>query len=94
MTSPIFDEAIFISTVLKKCCDDFSVNPTAIFTENYMNEIGFDTEVEKSILKTLRDAARADDPIFDQSLHSYLLNKLEYALDDCYDSDDDTDSED
>ena len=89
-----FDEDAFISTIVKKCYEDFSVNPITFFTEYYIDEIGFNTEVEKSILKKLRDAATADAPIYDQSLHSYLLNKFEDTLDDCYDSDADTDSED
>lgn len=94
MTSPSFDETSFISTILQKCCDDYSVNPTTIFNEHYINNIGFDTEVEKTILKKLRDVASSDAPIYNESLYSYLINKLEYALDDCYDSDADTDSDD
>jgi hypothetical protein len=94
MTSPTFDEETFISTIVKKCNDDFSVNPNTIFTDYYISEIGFDTEVERSITKKLRDAASSYAPIYNQSLHSYLLNKFEDAMDDCYDSDADTDSED
>ena len=93
MTST-FDEETFISTIVKKCYDDFSVNPIDIFTENYINEIGFNTEVEKLVLQKLRDVADVDASIYDQSLYSYLLNKFEDTIDDCYDSDADTDNED
>jgi hypothetical protein len=95
MTSPaVFDTDAFIAAALKSCCDDYSLNPVSVFTEKYINEIGFDTETEKSILKDLRATECADSPVWNQSLYSYLLNKFEYALDDCYDSDADTDSED
>jgi hypothetical protein len=95
MTSPaVFDTDAFIATALRSCSDDYSLNPVSVFTEKYINEIGFDTETEKSILKDLRATACADSPVWNQSLYSYLLNKFEYALDDCYDSDADTDNED
>ncbi len=95
MTSPlVFDADTFIAAVLKSCRDDYSLNPVNVFTEKYTNEIGFDTEAEKSILKSLRATVSADSPVWNQSLYSYLLNELDYALDDCYDSDADTDSED
>jgi hypothetical protein len=93
MASPTFDEAAFISTILRICREDYSLNTTTIFTENYINEIGFNTEKEKSILQKLRDNAGPDSLIYDESLYSYLLNKFEYDLDDCYDSEEDTDIE-
>jgi len=94
MTSPTFDEATFISTILSICRNDYSLNTTTIFTENYISEIGFNTEKEKSILQTIRDKSGPDTRIYDESLYSYLFNKFEYELDDCYDSEDDTDTED
>ena len=95
MTSPsVFDAETFIAAVLKSCRDDYSLEPVNVFTEKYTNEIGFDTEIEKSILKGLRANVSADSPVWNQSLYSYLLNEFDYALDDCYDSDADTDSED
>jgi hypothetical protein len=50
--------------------------------------------IEKLVLQKLRDVADVDASIYDQSLYSYLLNKFEDTIDDCYDSDADTDSED
>ena len=95
MTSPlVFDADTFIAAVLKSCRDDYSLDPVNVFTEKYTNDIGFDTETEKSILKDLRATVSAESPVWNQSLYSYLLNEFDYALDDCYDSDADTDSED
>ena len=93
MTSTTFDEQTFIAAILSSSRSDHSLNPTDIYTEKYISEIGFNTETERLILEKLRKDASADSPIWDQSLHSYLLNKLDYELDDCYDSDADTDSE-
>jgi hypothetical protein len=93
MASPTFDESTFISTILRICREDYSLNTTTIFTENFINEIGFNTEKEKSILQTLRNNSGPDAHIYDESLYSYLLNKFEYELDDCYDSEEDTDEE-
>jgi hypothetical protein len=94
MTSTTFDEQTFIAAILSRCRSDHSLNPTDLYTEKYITEIGFNTETERLILEKLRKNESADSPIWDQSLHLYLLIKLDYALDDLYDSDADTDCED
>ena len=94
MTSPPFDADTFIAAILSSCRNDLSLNPTDVYTNKYSTEIGFETETEKSILEKLRNNASSYSPIWNQSLYSYLLNKLDYELDDLYDSDADTDSDD
>jgi hypothetical protein len=94
MTSTTFDEQTFIAAIISRCRSDYSLIPTDLYTEKYITEIGFNTETERLILEKLRKNESADSPIWVQSLHLYLLNKLDYALDDLYNSDADTDCED
>lgn len=94
MTSTTFDETNFISQLVRLCQDDLYLNSMTVFTEKYISEIGFDSDKEKAILQSLRVSSDSYASIQYESLFSYLLNKFEYELDMCDDSDADTDSDD
>lgn len=94
MTSPVFDEEQFIAAIVSSYRDDYSLNHVDILLDKYNAEIVFGSETEKLILAKLREESSVDSPIWDQSLYSYLLNQLEYEMDDCDNSDADTDCED
>lgn len=100
MTSPIFDEMIFIISVVDEFFQIDTEDWISIYNRHYANMIGLNTDKERDILRSYREVVRGEAQIHYESLYTHLLNKVDDAIDikyqerdDYYDSGADTDSE-
>lgn len=78
MSSTMFDEKAYISSVLEKIYYDYGNSILSIIHRHYMTEIGKDAEKEEAILATYRDAGDT----LHKSLYDILYFKINKAIDD------------
>ncbi len=94
MTSTTFDETAFIDAVVKDYYEDAEKSLYSIVEENYQRVIGFNSSNEKTIQDYYNSITTYQcDEIKNESVFSILFNKIQQIIDDNYDSDDDTDSD-
>ena len=98
-TSPIntytFDEETFIQNILTEYyTGDENTYFTTVYDRHYRREIGFGTTTEKSIISYYQNIGTSHSPIYDQSLYSLLMNKVDDKITDYDDSDAETETDD